>query len=165
MKWAVIGLVAVLLLGGAGAGAYFYLAKPAEAAGGPVDEVKKAEHEAKTAEAEGAAIAQEQFVSLNALVLPVIDEEGVTQTITMVISVEVPDETTAKEVERLSPRLKDAFIQDMYGVLSRKNAMQNGVVQVAMIKERLNRVSKKVLGPEKVNDVLLQVVQQRSVAH
>jgi flagellar FliL protein len=165
MKLAIIGLVAVLVLGGAAAGAYFYLGKPAEASAGPVDEAAKAAHDAKAekAAAEGEEAAKEQFVSLDVLILPVIDESGVTQTITMVISLEVPDEATAEEVKRLSPRLKDAFIQDMYGTLSRKNAMEKGVLQVGVIKERLNRISEKVLGPEKVNDVLLQVVQQRPI--
>jgi flagellar FliL protein len=166
MKLAVMALVAVLLLGGGAAGAYFYFDKPAEAAGGPVDEAKKAEHDAKVAKAKeeggkGAPVAQ--FVKLDVLILPIIDETGVTQTITMAVSLEVPDEMTAKEVEHLSPRLKDAFIQDMYGTLSRKNAMKQGVLQVNMIKERLNKVSTKVLGQDKVKDVLLQVVQQRPI--
>lgn len=164
MKLAVIALVAVLVLGGGAAGAYFYMNKPAEAAPGPMDEAKKAEHEAKAEKAkEGEEAAKAQFVNMDVLILPVIDETGVTQTITMSISLEVPDEATAKEVEHLSPRLKDAFIQDMYGTLSRKNAMKEGVLQVGMIKERLNKVSAKVLGEEKVKDVLLQVVQQRPI--
>ena len=153
--------MAVLLLGAGAGGAYFFLNKPAEAAAGPVDEAQKAEHEAKKEAAEGEAAVKEEFVALDVLVLPVIDETGITQTITMVISLEVPNAETAAEVKRLSPRLKDAFIQDMYGALNRKNAMENGVLQVASIKERLNRVSTKVLGEDKVNDVLLQVVQQR----
>lgn len=164
MKVAVIALLAVLLLGGGAAGAYFYFDKPAEAAGGPVDEAKKAEHEAKKAEAEGGAEApKEQFVQLDPLILPLIGDNGVTQTISLVVSIEVPSEEAAKEVERLSPRLKDAFIQDMYGALNRKSTMDNGVLQVAPIKARLNKVSVKVLGEDKVNDVLLQIVQQRRV--
>lgn len=161
MKMAVIALVAVLLVGGGAAGAYFYFDKPAEASAGPVDEIKKAEHDAKV---EGAAAVHE-FVSLDVLVLPIIDEVGVTQTVTLVISLEVPDAATAEEVKHLSPRLKDAFIQDMYGALNRKNVMNKGVLQVSVVKDRLNRVSKKVMGEGKVNDVLLQVVQQRSVGY
>ncbi len=156
MKMAMIALIAVLLLGGGAAGAYFYFDKPAEASGGPVDEVKKAEHEAK--EAEAAKV--QEFVGLDVIVLPIIDESGVTQTVTLVVTLEVPDAAAAEEAKRFSPRLKDAFIQDMYGALNRKNIMNKGVLQVGLVKERMNRISKKVLGPEKVNDVLLQVVQQ-----
>ncbi len=164
MKMAVIGLLAVLVLGGGAAGAYFYFAKPAVAAGGPVDEAAKAAHDAKSKEAaEGAAAPVQEFVELNPLILPVIGENGVTQTVSLVVSLEVPDAATAEEVKRLSPRLQDAFIQDMYGALNRKDYMEKGVIRVAPLKARLNRVTTKVLGEGKVNDVLLQVVQQRRI--
>lgn len=160
-----MAVAAVLLLGTGAAGAYFFLDKPAVAAGGPADEAKKAEHEAKKAEAEKAKTEVEasQFVRLETLNLPIIDEHGVAQVISLVVSIEVPDNEAAGEVKRLTPRLQDAFIQDMYGVLNRKNAMQNGVVQVDAIKERLNKVSVRVLGKDRVSSVLLQVVQQRSL--
>lgn len=161
MKMAVIALVAILMLGAGAAGAYFYFDKPAEAAAGPMDEIAKAEHEAKVEE--GAAAPKEQFVQLDPLTLPVIGDRGVTQTVSLVISIEVPDEATAAEVKRLSPRLQDAYIQDMYGALNRKSAMENGVLQVGPIKERLNKISTRVLGENVVNDVLLQIVQQRRI--
>lgn len=161
MKLAVIALIAVVLLGGGGAGAYFFLNKPAEASAA-VDEVAKAEHDAKAAAAEeGAVAAVAQFVPMDVLVLPVIGDHGIVQNISLVISLEVPDEATATEVKNILPRLKDAYIQDMYGALNRKTVMVNGVLQVAPIKSRLHRISVKVLGENKVKDVLLQVVQQK----
>lgn len=165
MKIAIVGVLAILLLGGGAAGAYFFFDKPAVAATGPMDEAAKAEHDAKVelAEGEQAAAPLEEFVAMDTLVLPIIGDNGVTHTISLVISIEVPDAATAEEVKRLSPRLKDAYIQDMYGALSRKSSMENGVLQVGMIKDRLNRVSVKILGEDKVNDVLLQVVQQRAL--
>lgn len=162
MKLAIIGLLAVILLGGGAAGAYFYFAQPAEASVGPADEAAKAAHDAKVAEADAAQAARE-YVELSPLILPVIGETGVTQTVSLVVSLEVPDAATAEEVKRLTPRLQDAYIQDMYGALSRKNSMEKGVLQVAPLKARLNRVTTKVLGEGKVNDVLLQVVQQRRI--
>jgi flagellar FliL protein len=165
MKLAVMALLALLLVGAGAGGAYFFFDKPAEASAGPVDEAGKAAHEAKVAEAkEGAeAVAQEQFVPLEPLILPVIDARGVTQTVSIVVSIAVPDQASADEVKHLSPRLRDAYIQDMYGVLNRKQVMENGVLKVALIKDRFQKVSTKVLGEGKVNDVLLQVVQQRRV--
>lgn len=167
MKLVVIGLAATLLLGGGAAGAYFFFDKPAAAASGPLDEAAKAEHDAKIeAAAEGhdeEGAPKEEFVAMDALILPVIDDSGVTHTVSLVISLEVPDSVTAEEVKRLSPRLKDAYIQDMYGVLNRKSAMKNGVLKVSTIKQRLNLVSEKILGKGKINDVLLQVVQQRAL--
>ena len=161
MKMAVIGLLAVFLLGGGAAGAYFYFAQPAEASIGAMDEAAKAEHDAKTAE--GAEAPKEEFVELSPLTLPVIGDHGVTQTVSLVISLEVPDTVTAEEVKRLQPRLQDALIQDMYGALNRKDSMEKGVIRVEPLKARLNRVTTKVLGEGKVNDVLLQVIQQRRI--
>lgn len=164
MKLAVIAILALVLVGGGAAGAYFYFDKPAEAAGGPMDEAAKAEHDAKAAEAaEGAVAPKEQFVALEPMIIPLIDERGISQNITLVVSIEAPDEEAAKEIQRLQPRLKDAYIQDMYGALNRKSTIKDGVLQVDIIKERLNRASIKVLGEGKVNDVLLQIIQQRRV--
>lgn len=160
MKLAVIALLALVFVGGGATGAYFYFDKPAEASLGPADEAAKAEHEAKEAAA-STGTGTEKFVMLDPMIFPIIGDTGVTQTVSIIISLEVPDEATALEVERLAPRLKDAFIQDMYGALHRKTAMENGVLQVDAIKARLNRTSVKVLGEGKVNDVLLQLVQQR----
>ena len=95
--------------------------------------------------------------------MPIIDEDGVNQVVSMVIAIEVADANSATTVKNLSPRLKDAFIQDMYGVLNKHAALKGGVIQVNMIKSRLNKISHKVLGEDVVQDVLLQVVQQRPI--
>ncbi len=158
MKKMMLALVALGLLGGGAAGAYMYFNKPVEAA----QTEKGADHASKSEAKEG-ELANPSFVQLEALVLPVMDEDGVSQVISLVVALEVKDEATVLEVQKLTPRLKDAYIQDMYGVLSRNGAMEGGVLQVGAIKARLNKVSTKVLGENVVKDVLLQVVQQRPI--
>lgn len=161
MKKLVLGLVALLLLGGVGFAAYTYLGgAPAEAAAteGAVEEAAKKEQEGKDKAAADALVA---FVKMDPMVLPVVDKTGVSQVINLSVTLEVKDEATAKEVEKMTPRLRDALIQDMYGVLTRKSAMADGVVQVDFIKERLNKAAIKVLGEDKVKGVLLQTLQQR----
>ncbi len=155
MRFVIIIVIALLFLGGGGAGAYFFLMKPAEASVGETAEHKEAKEEKK---AEPGA-----FVEMDPLILPIIGSRGISQTVSVVIVLEVADETKVEEVKHMSPRLKDAYIQDMYGVLSKKNAMPDGVLQVGMLKERLHKISKSVLGDEVVKNVLLQVVQQRSM--
>lgn len=163
MKFAIIAGVALLLLLGGGAGAYFYFNKPAEAAasaeaGKNHDDSKQAKKEEKGEHGEKAKVA---FYEMDPLLLPIVDHDGVNQVISLVVAIEVPDEATAEEVKALSPRLKDAFIQSLYGELNEQMAMKGGAVQVAVIKSRLKDISVKLLGKEMVNDVLLQVVQQR----
>lgn len=101
------------------------------------------------------------FVRLDPLILPVIDKDGITQTISLVIVIEVPSDRTREKVRILSPRLKDAYIQDMYGVLNKNAALRGGVLQVSAIKTRLTKITKRVLGEKNVKNVLLEVVQQK----
>lgn len=160
MRLVIIGVIAVLLLGGGGAGAYFFFMKPAEASSG---DAAADPHKSAKKEKGGHEAPAVEFVELDPLLLPIVDETGVTQTVSMVISLEVSDAAKAEEVKKLAPRLKDAYIQDMYGVLNRHAALKGGVIQVSTIKARLNKVSTEVLGADMVNDVLLQVVQQRPI--
>jgi len=162
MKLVLIAGLAVLLLGGGAGGAYFFLNKPAEASTAPLSEAAAAEAEAAKA-AHEAPMPAPVFVELHPLVVPIVDENGVSQTVSMVVSVEVADDATAERVRILQPRLQDAFIQDMYGTLSRKAVMKGGVIEVAKIKARLNRITQSVMGEDVVKDVLLQVVNQRRV--
>ena len=104
-----------------------------------------------------------EYLELDPLILPIVDSKGVSQTVSLVIAIEVPSSSAKIKAENKAPKLKDAFIQDMYGVLNKHAALKGGVLQVDVLKKRLNRVSVEVLGEENVNDVLLQVVQQRPI--
>lgn len=165
MKMILMGLGALIVLGGAGAGVYFYFMNPAEASVSEEASAKaeklKAEKDAK--KDKGGHGKGASFVELDPLVLPIVDNDGVSQVVSLVVVIEVPDEAAKKELEAMMPRLKDAFIQEMYGVLSKEAALKGGVLQVAYIKQRLNTISTDVLGAEKFSDVLLQVVQQRPI--
>lgn len=103
-----------------------------------------------------------EYVKLSPLSLPIIDEDGVQQTVSMVVAIEV-DGGNAERIKQVSPRLTDAYIQSMYGILNRHAALKGGVIQVHMIKERLNKVTNEVLGNEIRAEVLLQLVQQRPI--
>lgn len=161
MKKIVMMLFALLLVGGGGAGAYFYFNKPAEAAIDPKDLEKGAKKELSDKE-KTEADAKVSFVKMDPLTLPVVGKNGVVQIINISVTLEVSNPEVAKEIEKFTPRLKDAYIQDMYGSLSNNTAMDvSGVVEVNKIKARLNKITTKIIGPDKVNDVLLQAVQQR----
>lgn len=157
MKMIMMIVGALVVLAGGGAGAYFYFTQPAEASA-PEGE----EHEVAEKEEEHKAVHYE-YVELDPLVLPIVDKSGVSQVVSMVIALEIKELGAGDEIRRLSPKLKDAYIQDMYGMLNEHAALKGGVIQVGYIKDRLNIISNEVLGDDKVNDVLLQVVQQRPI--
>lgn len=165
MRIVIIAVAAIVLLGGGAAGAYFYFSQKADASVGPdgepveVADKEKDSHDKDDKHGGGYG----EFVELGPLILPIVDGNGVSQTVSMVISLEVPDIGVADDVKRLKPKLTDAYIQDMYGVLSRHAALKGGVLQIGQLKKRLTKVTDKVMGTDVVQDVLLQVVQQRPI--
>ena len=167
MKKMVMAMAALGILAGGGAGAYFFLMKkPAEAS---IQENGKAEDHAKADKGHGEGGKDGHgekgptFVKLDPLVVPIIDAEGVSQVISMVVQFEVSDEESAKKVEALRPRIKDAFIQNMYGLMNSNAALDRGVVKVGYVKKRMNEISAKVFGEGVVDDVLIQMVQQNPI--
>lgn len=101
-----------------------------------------------------------EYVELKPLVLPIITEKGLTQQVSLLVSLEIPY-GKAEHIKAMAPKLADAYISDLYGALGNGEAMmKGGVVDVTAIKERLTADTTRVLGPDKVHEVLLQVMQQ-----
>lgn len=146
----------LIVLGGLGAGAYFYFGHPANASVGDTDDHQQAADVLAHGDGE-----DHEYVELDPLILPIIDQSGVTQVISLVVVIEVSDAHDAEIITKSQPRLKDAYIQELYGALNRHAALSGGVVQVNMIKNRLKQISHDVMGSDMISDVLLQVVQQR----
>jgi flagellar FliL protein len=167
-----MAVAALAVLGGAGAGGYFFfLKKPAEASlpddAHATKEAKPADDHAKKDDGHGDSHGEDSkaptFVKFDPLIVPIMDADGVSQVVSMLITFEVVDEEAGKKLEGLKPRLKDAMIQNMYGMLHQKAAMEGGAVRVGYVKERLNAVAQKVMGDGVVKDVLLQMVQQNPI--
>ncbi len=104
-----------------------------------------------------------EYVKLDPLILPVVDNDGVYQIVSMVVSLEVETLSEADKIKAAKPRLADAYIQDMYGIMNVHEGLKNGIVQVALVKERLNKITSKVMGDEVHAEVLLQAIQQQPI--
>lgn len=141
-----------------GLGTYFYFGSSQAVAS--LDAHAKVTHSKKVDQAK---TKNADFVELQPLILPIIDKYGVSQVVSLVVALEIENKEYTETIIKLGPKLKDAYIQDMYGALNNKAAMSGGVVQVGMIKRRLKKVTDEVLGKNVVTDVLLQVVQQRPI--
>ena len=155
MKTIIMIIGALAVLAGGGAGAYFYFQGEAEASA-PAGDHKAAKKKDKK------EAVHYEYVELDPLILPIVDKTGVSQVVSMVVALEVNGGDSAK-VSSMAPKLKDAYIQDLYGMLSEHAALKGGVIQVGYIKERLNSISQEVMHDGEINDVLLQVVQQRPI--
>lgn len=100
------------------------------------------------------------YIDLKPLVVPVIDDRGLTKQISVVVSLVVPY-AKAEEVEAMMPRLTDAYIGDLYNLFGSGNAMMDGdIVDVGAVQAALTEKTGKILGPDMVKEVLLEVVQQ-----
>lgn len=103
------------------------------------------------------------YIQMESVTVPIITAKGLTQQLSVGISLEVPY-SQKKEFTSYQPRLLDAYIQDLYGALGAGfSLMRNGVVDVQQLKQRMEVVTAKVLPPElKAHDILLQVVAQQA---
>lgn len=154
MRHLIIAFVAMLVLGGIGYGAYTFLlggGNPAHAAEGAEDKDNSV----------GLLGPKYQFVELQPLILPVVNQEGLSQMVTMVVALEVKDNKTAEKVRGMMPQLTDAMLSDLYGSLNYRVIGDNGVIRTEPLRKEIDRVARRMIGDENVSDVLLQVVLQR----
>ena len=112
----------------------------------------------KKADKDGGSV---EYVKMNPLVLPIIDNDGLYQILNLVVVIEVGGINDADKVKAKKIRLNDAYIQNMYGMLNEYEALKHGIIQVSVIKERLGYITDEVMEGEVETEVLLQVVEQR----
>jgi flagellar basal body-associated protein FliL len=147
MKLIVILVVVVVLLAGGGGGVYFFR----DALFGGESAPKKADI-AKTADI--------LFVDLESLTVAVIRNSRVEKHVVLQVSLEVPDEATRANVSKALPRLKDAFIKDLYDYYAVRTPGSDGI-NVEGIKKRLKRTSDLIMGEGVIRAVLIQGAVER----
>lgn len=147
-------LVVLVVLAGGGAGAWFFYLEDRFSA----EASEAAIEEAPPPEPPGPPV----YVEFSPIQVPLLGERGVEQMITLVIALQVADDGAGDEVIEMAPRLNDAFLLSLYGSLEEGDVMQdNGMVDLAVVKDKLMEAAAQVLGEDLVNDVLVQMIGQR----
>lgn len=141
MKRILVPLILLLLLGGGGFAAWTY--------GKPVFEAMQAEREK--------AASAPLFVSMEPLIVPVIENDTVTEHLTVSISVEVAGLAGDAKLRNAFPRVVDAFTTELYGLMSLRFVREGGV-ELPLVKERLLLAAERELGPGVLTDVLIRGV-------
>lgn len=101
------------------------------------------------------------FVKLAPIVLPIFNSENkVTRQAGLVLALELEPGKTAADLEPSERQLRDAFITDLYA-LYEQTATAEHVIDVALIKQRLQDTSDRILGPGIVHAVLIQQAFER----
>lgn len=146
----ILVIVAVLLLGGGGA-VYFFNDALFGSAGGEAQTAAKLPIKAAPAV---------EFVDLETLNIAVIHNRRIEKHVVLQVSLEVVSDKARVTVSKALPRIKDAFIKDMYDYYAILPPGQRGV-NVEAIKKRLKRTVDGVMRDGSVKDVLIQGAIER----
>ncbi len=104
---------------------------------------------------------KENFFDLKPLFLSIMTQDGTTEQISLLITIEI-EEGNLENLVNYRPRLRNAYIKDLYAMLSDSyNAEFDNFIEVEEIKSNLLYVTKSILSDKyKVKDIVLHVVQQ-----
>jgi hypothetical protein len=102
-----------------------------------------------------------RFVDVEPLNIPVFHGERVATTVQIQLKLEAIGEENEKEIIRLLPRIADAFLRDMHAFIPRllKKEQQ---IKVPIIKKRLQIISERLVGPNLIQNILVQSVSDSS---
>lgn len=101
-------------------------------------------------------------IDLEPMVLPLFENGTVRRFFVMEISVEVYQPDGPVQLQRQLPRLQDAYL--VYLLSLQSKGMGPGQVDLEFLKERLLKVTRDVLGPNVVHDLLFKNVFERPVS-
>jgi flagellar basal body-associated protein FliL len=101
------------------------------------------------------------YVHIKPMVLPVINEEGVEQLVSLVLDVHVKDSETADTLHKDMPRVMDALLRNLYGGLEDGSLKKGKLVNIQKIKSNAINAIGEIVGRDKIVDVLVQGVTQR----
>lgn len=98
-----------------------------------------------------------RFLDMDPLVIPIFAEDRVVAAIQIQLKLETKGVANEDLLNRMKPRLGDAFLSDLYAFIPRL-VQKGGQLDVLAIKQRLQLVADKVVGKGKVDSVLVQSV-------
>lgn len=141
-------LAAALLLAGS-----FFMTFPAHAAGKG--------HAGEHSKNQMSAGKDSFYVTMAPMILPVIDERGLQEVVSLVVAIEVKDEEGMQHVNDLAPKLNDAYMRALYGKIDGTVYRNGQFLDVTKLKAKLANATVNIMGQGAVKDVLIQDVNQR----
>jgi hypothetical protein len=101
------------------------------------------------------------YVHIDPMILPVINDSGVEQLVTVILDVQVKDFDAADVMHANMPRVMDSLMTALYGGLGQGTLRNGKLVDVSRVKSKAIDAVGKVIGSDNVRDVLVQSVSQR----
>ena len=102
-----------------------------------------------------------RFIDVEPLNIPVFHEDRVAATVQIQLKLEAIGEENEEEIIRLMPRISDAFLRNMHAFIPRLLKKEERI-NVVIIKKRLQIISERLVGPNLINNILVQSVSDSS---
>ena len=99
------------------------------------------------------------FVTFEQIIVPVIRDGYIDKHVRLVVVLEAAGEENAAALHAKKLRLRDAFIRDLHAVTSRRTQGDN--LSLELVKRRFLAVTRRIVGPDVVRDVLIKGAFER----
>jgi hypothetical protein len=102
-----------------------------------------------------------KYFKVGPLAVPILKNGKIDQYLVLVVSLEVASAEALAEVEKRKPAITDAYLTALYGTLYAGKGLRGGLVDVDVVRNKLDAANKKVLPDGTVTNIFLEQVQQR----
>jgi len=102
-----------------------------------------------------------RFIEMGLLLIPIFSGDRVATTIQIQIKLETMGTENESKVNKMMPRINDAFLRDLYAFIPRL-VRKEGKIRAIVIKKRLEMIAGKVAGPDLISNVLVQSITDTS---
>lgn len=127
-------------------------------------EARAEEEAAAGGEHGGEAAKPPALVELKPISIPLLGATGPRQIVALAVTIKPSSDEASKKLAAEKPQLVDAIFTELYGSLEAGTVMKGDVIDVTLLKPRLQQIVGKVAAPEDVSDILIQDLMQRRLA-
>lgn len=98
-----------------------------------------------------------RFVALETMVIPVFQDDRVAAAVSIDVKLRVLGAEREDTVTQLLPKLRSSFLSELHGYVPRLLRTNQGL-NVSLIRKRLQYITEKSIGPNVVDDIVVQSV-------
>jgi len=103
------------------------------------------------------------YLHMAPITLPIINDYGAQQIVTMLVDLQIKDFQTAESMQKQMPKLKDALLQSLYGALADGSVRNANALDIVKIKANIMETLTVAFEDGAVKEVYVQAVSQRKL--
>ncbi len=101
------------------------------------------------------------YVRIAPMTLPIINDNGVEQIVSVIVTVQVKDLDSANVLHKNMPRATDSLLRHLYGGLDEGSVRKGKLVNIPKIKKKAVEAIAEIVERKNIVDVLVEGVAQR----